>query len=246
MGTLEGKVALITGAGSGMAKACAALFVAAGAKVVAADISGAQDQTAAEIGDGAVAVHCDVSQEEDVAAAVDTAVSTFGRLDAVLNAAGVPGQAPIHELPMKDFDAMVDVNLRGVALGMKYGVRAMLETGGGSIVNWSSIGGLNSYPMASVYCATKAGVIALTKTAALDYGSSGIRVNAVCPGIILTKMGRDSLAQMPAMEHKPPLGRAGEPSEVAEVAAFLVSDAASYVSGAIIPVDGGWSGMVAI
>jgi NAD(P)-dependent dehydrogenase (short-subunit alcohol dehydrogenase family) len=246
MSRLDGKVALITGAGSGMAKACAALFVRDGAKVVAADISGAEKQTADEIGDHVVPVHCDVSKEEEVAAAVDTAVSRFGRLDAVLNAAGVPGQALIHELAMDDFDTMVDVNLRGVALGMKHGVRAMLETGGGSIVNWSSIGGLNSYPMASMYCATKAGVIGLTKTAALDYGRLGIRVNAVCPGIILTKMGRDSLEQMPDMATKPPLGRAGEPSEVAEVAAFLVSDAASYVSGAIIPVDGGWAGMVAI
>jgi NAD(P)-dependent dehydrogenase (short-subunit alcohol dehydrogenase family) len=247
MGKLDGKVALITGAGSGMAKACAALFVRDGAKVVAADISGAQEQTASEVGDGVVAVHCDVSEEDDVAAAVDTAMSKFGRLDAVLNAAGVPGQALVHELDMEDFDAMVGVNLRGVALGMKHGVRAMLETGdGGSIVNWSSIGGLNSYPMASTYCATKAGVIALTKTAALDYGAAGIRVNAVCPGIILTQMGRSSLETMPSMATKPPLGRAGEASEVAEVAAFLVSDAASYVSGAIIPVDGGWSGMVAI
>ena len=248
MGMLEGKVALITGAGSGMAKASARIFVREGARVVAADISGAEKDTAADLGDAAVPVHCDVTVEDDVAAAVATAVDRLGRLDVVLNVAGIGTPEPIHELRGETYDAILDVNLRGVLHGMKHGIRAMLDAGhGGAIVNWSSVGGLaaSRFPTA-VYSASKAGVIAVTKAAAVEYGARGIRVNAICPGFIQTEiMGRSGGEKFPEMYEKAALGRAGEPPEVAEVAAFLASDRASFVSGAIVPVDGGWSARLA-
>jgi NAD(P)-dependent dehydrogenase (short-subunit alcohol dehydrogenase family) len=240
---LDGKVAVITGAGSGMAKASVKVFVREGAKVVAADMSGAEKDTAAEVGEGVLPVHCDVTREEDVEAMVQAAVDEFGRVDAVLNVAGIGIGVPIHKLTMEQYDAVMDVDLRGVMLGMKHGIKAMLAGGnGGSIINWSSIGGLNASPWTSVYSAAKAGVIAATKGAAIEYGHKGIRANAICPGFILTEiMGAAGMQADPGMVEKAALGRAGEPHEVAEVAAFLASDRASFVSGAIIPVDGGWS-----
>jgi NAD(P)-dependent dehydrogenase (short-subunit alcohol dehydrogenase family) len=247
VGLLDDKVAVITGAGSGMAKASTRIFVREGAKVVAADISGAEKDTAAEIGEGVLPFHCDVTSEADVEAAIQAALDEFGRVDVVLNVAGIGGPQPIHELTMDDFDKTMDVNLRGVLLGMKYGIRAMLESGGGAIVNWSSVGGLNASTFGTAtYSASKAGVIAVTKAAAVEYGARGIRVNALCPGFILTEiMGARGREHFPEMFEKAALGRAGEPPEVAEVAAFLASDRASFVTGAIIPVDGGWSAKLA-
>jgi len=249
MGLLDGKVAVITGAGSGMAKASTKLFVAEGAKVVAADLSGAENDTAAEVGAGVLPVHCDVTSEDDVAALFEAAVAEFGRVDAVLNVAGIGLAAPIHKFSMEDYDKVMDVDLRGVFLGMKYGIPKLREAGGGSIVNWSSVGGLNaSSPMmpTSVYNAAKAAVVSLTKSASSEYGRRGIRVNCLCPGFIETEiMGASGGAHFPEMYEKASLGRAGRPEEVAEVAAFLCSDRASFVSGAIIPVDGGWSARLA-
>jgi NAD(P)-dependent dehydrogenase (short-subunit alcohol dehydrogenase family) len=244
MGELDGKVTVITGAGSGMAKASVKVFVREGAKVVAADISGAEKDTAVEVGEGVLPVHCDVTQEDDVAAMIHAAVDEFGKVDAVLNVAGIADGFPIRDLTMAQYDKIMDVDLRGVMLGMKYGIRAMAKTGG-SIVNWSSVGGLNASAFTSVYNAAKAGVIAATKVAAIESGPRNIRVNAICPGFIHTEIMGAHPEHIPGILEKAALNRGGQAHEVAEVACFLASDRASFVTGAIIPVDGGWSAKLA-
>ncbi len=246
MGLLDEKVAVITGAGSGMGKASVKVFVREGAKVVAADISGAEQDTAAEVGDGVLPVHCDVSEEADVEATMATAVKEFGRVDAVLNVAGIADGCALADLTMEFYDRLMDVDLRGVMLGMKHGIRAMLATGGGSIVNWSSVGGLNGAAFTSVYQAAKHGIIGAGKSAAIEYGTQGIRVNTICPGFILTEiMAQGAEDFIPDIAAKAALNRAGQPHEVAEVGAFLASDRASFITGAVIPVDGGWSAKLA-
>ena len=248
MGLLDGKVAVITGAGSGMAKASTKLFVAEGAKVVAADISGAEKDTAAEVGDAVLPVHCDVTQEDDVAALFETAKAEFGRVDALLNVAGIGLAAPLHNFPMETYDKVMDVDLRGVFHCLKHGIATMLPTGGGAIVNWSSVGGLNASEVGmptSVYNAAKAGVVMLTKSASSEYGRKNIRVNCVCPGYIKTDGMGAGLDSYPNAADGTPMRRLGQPQEIAEVAAFLCSDRASFVNGAIIPVDGGRAAAIA-
>jgi len=245
MGFLDGKVAVITGAGSGMGKASVKVFVREGAKVVAGDISGAERDTAAEVGERVLPVHCDVTKEADVEAMVAAALEQFGRVDAVLNVAGIADGCMLGDVTKDFYDRIMDVDLRGVMFGMKHAVRAMLKSGGGSIVNWSSVGGLNGAPGTSVYSAAKAGVIAATKVGAVEYGAQGIRVNVICPGFILTEIMGAAGADIPGIKEKAALRRAGLPHEVAEVGAFLASDRASFVTGAVIAVDGGWAAKLA-
>ena len=241
MGMLEGKVAVITGAGSGMGKATAKIFAREGARLVISDISGAEQQTAAEI-DGEVVVRsCNVGDESQVAALVAAAVSTYGRLDAMLNVAGIADGGMLDSLDEAHFDRIIGINLKGVFFGSKHAIRAMKNNGGGSIINWASLAGMIPSPGGSIYSASKAAVMQLTKSIVVEYGAANIRANALCPGMIITAMGSRSLQNDPSKAARNPLGRPGAPEDAGELAAFLASDRASYLNGVMIPLDGGWS-----
>ncbi len=244
MGELDGKVAVITGAGSGMARASARIFVREGARVLAADVSGRQDETAEELGDAVVPFHCDVTAEPDVEAMFAAALDAFGKVDAVLNVAGIGGAQPLADITLDEYDKIMAVDLKGVMLGTKHGIRTMVPTGGGVIINWSSTGGLNASVLpVSVYSAAKAGVIMFTKAAAIEYAHRGIRANAICPGFVETEMsgGPGAAERFPQVVQGQALKRGAHPDEIAEVASFLASDRASFITGAAIPVDGGMS-----
>ena len=242
MGELEGKVAVLTGAGSGMARATAAVFVREGAQVLAADVSGRQEEAAAELGAACVPFTVDVTDEAQVEAMFAAALDSFGRVDVVCNVAGIGGAQAVADITLDEYDRVMAVDLKGVMLGTKHGIRAMLPTGGGVILNWSSIGGMNGSRLpTSVYSAAKAGVISFTKAAAIEYGSQGIRANAICPGFIETEMsgGRGAAERFPGLVKGSCLKRGGQPEEVAELASFLASDRAAFITGAVVPIDGG-------
>jgi NAD(P)-dependent dehydrogenase (short-subunit alcohol dehydrogenase family) len=239
---LQGKVAVITGAGSGLGKAAAELFVGCGATVYCADISGAQETTAASLGDAAIPVHCDVARETDVEALIAAAVERSGRVDAMLNVAGVSLFQEMATLDMADYDRIMDIDLRGVVHGTKHAIRAMRGTGGGVILNWASVAALGAKPGTGIYSAAKTGIIAVTKAAATEYGRLGIRANAILPGLFLTEAAAQAPKDMiDGLTAAIPLGRGGQPSECAELAAFLVSDKARFINGAAIVIDGGQS-----
>ena len=245
-GLLAGKVAVIAGAGRGIGKVCAELFVREGAKVLAIDFSGAQDGVAAELGPACVAHHADVSVESEIEGMYARAIEVFGRVDAALNVAATLASRQ-GEVTAEEYDLMTATNLRGVLLLMKHAVRVMAPNGGGSIINFSTVGSLNTETMAPVtYSAAKAGVNSLTKSFAVLHGPQNIRVNAIATGFTMTY--NTATAQSDTLRElcsKAALGRAGTPQEQAEVAAFLASDRSSFVTGTIIPVDGGWSARLA-
>jgi NAD(P)-dependent dehydrogenase (short-subunit alcohol dehydrogenase family) len=246
MGLLDGKVAVVTGAGSGMAKASVRALVREGARVVAADISGAEQDTAAEVGPGVLPVHCDVTNEAEIEAMVRAAVEEFGQLDAMLNVVGIAIPERIVDLTEEVYDRIMDVDLKGVLFGMKHGIRAMLQSGGGAIVNWSAAGGLNAARAdVAAYISAKQAIIGATRVAAIEYARDNIRVNAICPGYILTEGMGANLGDTPDAAEGAAMNRVGRPEEVAEVAVFLVSDRASFVTGVALPVDGGWSARLA-
>ena len=247
---LANKIAIVTGAASGMGKATAERFAAEGATVICADISGNQDAVAAAIAEkgvgGAIGVHCNVASEDDVKAMIATAEEKFGRLDILVNNAGFGGgMAPLHEQTTENWDRVHSVNIRGVFFCMKYGVISMMKTGGGAIVNIGSASGVVGWKGHSIYGAAKAGVHQLTRTAALDYAPYNIRVNAIAPGTFWT-----GLVEMSKTNPEPPKGtfrlpgipldRWGMPHEIADAALFLASSEASYITGVTLPVDGGY------
>ena len=249
-GLLEGKVALVTGGSSGIGKRTAVKFAEEGARVIVADLREAEGNETVrlikEAGSDGFFVRTDVSQEPDVQAMVAAAVETYGKLDCALNNAGKLTRRD-HvwiDTPIEFFDELMDPNLRGVWLCMKHELRTMVERGSGSIVNTSSIGGIRGGG-GEIYVASKHGVAGLTRTGAVTYGRAGIRVNAVCPGIIATETYMDILAKNPEMEARVnvdiPLGRAGTTEDVAEAVVWLFSDASSYVTGAMLMLDGGLS-----
>jgi NAD(P)-dependent dehydrogenase (short-subunit alcohol dehydrogenase family) len=243
MGRLDGKVTVITGAGSGIGRATAGLFAREGAQVVCADVSGREDETAASIGDAAVPVHVDVAVSGDVARMIETAVQRFGRLDVLFNNAGFGGpHLPLPEIDEAVFDNLVAVNLKGVFLGMKHAIPVMVEGGGGSIVNTASAAGLVGWKGLAAYSAAKGGVVQMTKSAALDVAESGVRVNAICPGMTWTGLAGAAAGSTPPEGSRPPqpMGRWGLPDELAAAALFLASDESSFVTGAALPVDGGY------
>jgi NAD(P)-dependent dehydrogenase (short-subunit alcohol dehydrogenase family) len=250
MKLFEGQVALVTGAGGGIGLATASAFAEAGASVIVADSDAALLQTAADglrsAGHQTLAVTCDVTDRGQVKEMIEQAVRTYGRLDAAFNNAGINCDgAPMIETEDDEFDNIVNVNLRGVWNCMKAELRQMMAQGSGAIVNCSSIGGMRGSKGRAAYSASKFGVIGLTRASALDYANQGIRINAVCPGII----GNTPMAKRVTKNNDPdiikafvaaePIGRLGEPEEIAAAVLWLCSPAASFVIGHAMAIDGG-------
>lgn len=248
---LSGKVAVVTGAASGMGRAIAETFAAAGAKVVLADWNeaGGQEAVRAITNEGREAVffQVDVSQVTQVRELVAFAVGRYGRLDVMVNNAGVAllGQdGPVAEVSEETWEKVININLKGVYLGMKYALPQMVAQGGGVIINTASIAGLVGFPGLAAYCASKGGIIQLTRATALDYAAHNVRVNAICPGVIRTAMTTNLLADPEVsrrLQEATPLRRFGEPVDVAQAALYLASDASAFVTGTVLVIDGGWT-----
>jgi NAD(P)-dependent dehydrogenase (short-subunit alcohol dehydrogenase family) len=244
-GQLQGRVALVTGGGSGIGRASALAFAREGARVVVSDVAvdGGEEtvRLVKAAGGDASFVAADVSKAADAEQLIRRTVEIYGRLDCMHNNAGISRGAPLHETPEEVWNAVLAVNLTGVWLCMKYEIAQMLRQGGGAIVNTSSAAGLVGRYNAA-YTASKFGVVGLTKSAAMEYATRGIRINAVCPGWIDTPMTHEGMLDPERLARRiaeEPIGRIGTPEEVAEAVVWLCSDAASFVLGMALPVDGG-------
>jgi NAD(P)-dependent dehydrogenase (short-subunit alcohol dehydrogenase family) len=249
MAELDGRVAIVTGAARGIGAAIARAFDDRGASVAICDVAGNPEQVASGLRNS-IGVVCDVSSEDDVDALIKRTLGEFGRLDIVVNNAGIDGAFnPLAESAPDTFDQVIAVNLRGVYLVMRKSIPALISSGGGSVINIASVAAVVAFAGTSAYTASKAGVVGLTRVAAHEYGSSGVRVNAILPGVIETPMLADLKetapeiyqqvrAQAVAMTSQ---ARLGHPDEIASVAAFLAGDGASFLTGAAIPVDGGYT-----
>ena len=243
-----GKVALVTGAAHGIGRASALAFAREGAQVVVADVVVDGGEETANLvrdrGGEAIFVRCDVTRSTDVRALVERTIETYGRLDAAHNNAGITTeQVPAADISEEDFDRVLAVNLKGVWLCMKYEIPAMLASGGGAIVNAGSSAAVVGLPQYGAYTASKHGVAGLTRSAALDYAKRGVRINCVCPGATRTRMMLGSIEENPErgeiINRTIPIGRMGEPEEVAELAVWMCSDRASFVVGVVVSADGG-------
>ena len=245
MGKLDGKVAVITGAASGMGAATAQLFASEGARVLVTDMNEAKGQDVAErLGPNGEFKRVDVSREEDIAAAVDQVRSGWGRLDVMFNNAGFGGaRGPIESISEADFDLTVDVLLKGVFFGMKHAAPIMKQQGFGSIISTASVAGLQAGESPHLYTATKAAVIHLTKSVALELGQQGIRVNAICPGVVATPLAHGPLDEERRQKFRDrfgrhqPIGRVGESEDIAQAALFLASDDSTFITGTAMVVD---------
>ena len=247
MGKLDGKVAVITGAASGMGAATAQLFASERARVLVTEMNEAKGQDVAErLGPNGEFKRVDVSREEDIAAAVDQVRSGWGRLDVMFNNAGFGGaRGPIESISEADFDLTVDVLLKGVFFGMKHAAPIMKQQGFGSIISTASVAGLQAGESPHLYTATKAAVIHLTKSVALELGQQGIRVNAICPGVVATPLAHGPLDEERRKKFRDrfgrhqPIGRVGEAEDIAQAALFLASDDSTFITGTAMVVDGG-------